>query len=456
LGAPEVGALERLGLSPAVPAAKAATSGNLAEVPLAKPAKLAAEVQQAPVKSSGGNMAPPKPSGTTVAAGASTSSSAVLAPELAASSTAFPAELAGLHWPRSFLSEPKGARVEFTEDAARATRESGVGLGPCFLGPMQYENSDGSAYFEVEVLELEAQRSQTMAIGFATSLPAARPLLAERATDLGSGSFLIGYDLPKLYVNGESASKVSGWRPLKELSRGDRVGVLLRQSGGSPELTVYVNGARKVSVSVPGAAEALASRTGSELWGVVDVHGAVRSVRLRRAPAGPSLAGPASLCSTPRAVALGRPLSAASPPPTVGRGVSRALEDGADEAATRPAKRPRLPTFPKCDCTVHLVKHLGDIVHVSNTDFCIGRDTKVVNMALESSDAPNMVSRTHARIVSNDGGVHVIDCRSLNGTWLNGAKVAHHVLKSGDSLVIGNPNQAPPDFRFSVTLPGSS
>ena len=41
-------------------------------------------------------------------------------------------------------------------------------------------------------------------------------IYVSRVFPFRSGSFLIGYDLPKLYVNGESASKVSGWRPLKE------------------------------------------------------------------------------------------------------------------------------------------------------------------------------------------------------------------------------------------------
>jgi len=378
-----------------------------------------------------------------------------------------PPECAGHRWPRNFLSEPRGARVELTEGGTCATRESGVGRGLSFLGPLQLD-SVGSAFFEIEVLELEAQRSQTMALGFVTSLPVARPLLAERATDLRSGSFLVGYDLPKLYANGEPASKISGWRPLKDLCAGDRVGLLLQQSAGHPEFTVYVNGARKASVSLPGATDALPSREGAEIWGVVDIHGAVRSVRLRRPPSGPFSSSSVGLCSTPRPAALSRPFPACSPrltqgvastgfTPQASRGTVRSMEEtqGVDEGDSRPSKRPRLPTFPECNCTVHLINHLKTVVHVSSADFCIGRDTKVVNLALEHAEAPNMVSRTHARIVSNDGGVHVIDCRSLNGTWLNGAKVAHHLLRSGDSLIIGNPSQAPAEFRFSVALPSN-
>jgi len=363
-------------------------------------------------------------------------------------------ELAGLRWPFSFLSEPRGTRVELAEDNSRATRESGIGLGLSFLGPLQLDNADRCAFFEIEVLELEEKRSQTMALGFVTSLPATRPLRAERATDLGSGSILVGYDLPKLYINGEVTSKISGWRPLKDLCRGDRVGLLLRLQDGAPELAVYINGSRKACMPMPGAASLLTSGATSELWGVVDIYGAVRSVRLRRPPIGPLSSNGATVSSSARIAVPPRPIGAETPTPAQGRGKSRSLEDTA-EATSRPAKRPRLPVFADCNCTVHLIRHHGGVVHVQNSDFCIGRDTKVVSLALESENAPNMVSRTHARIVSNDGGVHVIDCRSLNGTWLNGEKVAHQLVRSGDSLVIGNPSQAPPDFRFSIALPSS-
>merc|ERR1719235_2309732 len=140
-------------------------------------------------------------------------------------------------------------------------------------------------------------------------------------------------------------------------------------------------------------------------------------------------------------------------PLQVQKAAVRPREETKDEAASsRPAKRPRLPTFSQCNCTVHLIKTDRSVVHVPTTDFCIGRDTKAVGLVLDSDKYPNMVSRTHARLVSNDGGVHVIDCRSLNGTWLNGTRVAHHLLRSGDTLVIGNPNQCPAEFRFSVAL----
>eukprot|EP00408_Alexandrium_pacificum_P014151 CAMPEP_0171216896 /NCGR_PEP_ID=MMETSP0790-20130122/32412_1 /TAXON_ID=2925 /ORGANISM="Alexandrium catenella, Strain OF101" /LENGTH=65 /DNA_ID=CAMNT_0011682681 /DNA_START=25 /DNA_END=219 /DNA_ORIENTATION=+ len=65
-----------------------------------------------------------------------------------------------------------------------------------------------------------------MAIGIASSLPTSKSLRVERARDLGEGTYVVGYDPPKVFVNGAEVSKISTkeWRPLKELKVGDRVG----------------------------------------------------------------------------------------------------------------------------------------------------------------------------------------------------------------------------------------
>eukprot|EP00971_Amphidinium_carterae_P019128 376671-Amphidinium_carterae.1 len=58
-------------------------------------------------------------------------------------------------------------------------------------------------YFEVEVMELESGRSQTLALGVCSSLPPARPVLLERAKDLGEGKapFQSISDYHFLYMN---------------------------------------------------------------------------------------------------------------------------------------------------------------------------------------------------------------------------------------------------------------
>jgi len=49
----------------------------------------------------------------------------------------------------------------------------------------------------------------------------------------------------------------------------------------------------------------------------------------------------------------------------------------------------------------------------------------------------DLISRTHCRIHPKDGGFHLDDLDSRNGTWLNGARVKSAVLKPGDVIDIG-------------------
>jgi len=429
---------------------------------------------------------------------------------------ATPSEASGLQWPAAFLESPHGERIQLSEDMGRATRQSGVGGGTCFLGPLQLEK--GNAYFEFEVLELETQRSQTMAIGVCCSPPTQRPLRVQKASELGQGSFLLGYDLPKFIAHGKDVAKIATreWRPLKELVVGARIGLLVERT--TMELTVFVNGVKKASVTAPGVGDPQ-QRWPAEMWGVVDVHGTVRSVRLRKPGVeGSSRGQPVSSptralspcgrtggCSevapghparsktdafgTPRAEgaveALVQEAGATercppppSPPPTrllaetqdgglaapasvalpagdasVGsKRARRAVEASAPDEAARSAKRLRLATHP-CGCTVHLIRHTGCVVHVPLPDFVIGRNPSSCNLTLDSKMVPNMVSRKHTRILSTDAGVEAVDCGSLNGTWLNGHRVQRQMLKQGDVVVVGSPGQAPAEFGFSISMP---
>ena len=48
------------------------------------------------------------------------------------------------------------------------------------------------------------------------------------------------------------------------------------------------------------------------------------------------------------------------------------------------------------------------------------------------------VSRTHARIRRNDDGTYSLeDCESLNGTYLDGERITHAVLREGAQLQVG-------------------
>ena len=61
------------------------------------------------------------------------------------------------------------------------------------------------------------------------------------------------------------------------------------------------------------------------------------------------------------------------------------------------------------------------------------------------------VSRRHAVLVAEDDGTHVVDWGSKNGVFVNGARVMEHVLKSGDTVSIGNA-----DFRYEELSKRSS
>lgn len=451
-------------------------------------------------------------------------------------------EARGLQWPDTFWAQQKGERLEFLEDGALAKRTSGLGLGVAFVGPLSLDK--GAAYFEVEVDELEPKRSQTMAIGVCFSPPVdGKVARVERARDLGQGSFMLGYDLPKVYAHGAEVAKIGTkqWRPLKELTQGDVVGLLIERA--SMELTVFVNGQRKTGTTLAEGSSSPQQRWPNEVWGVVDVHGAVRAARLRgpraarqppkrqlaredtvpssekplppvpncwssgplgalvgavpasssTAPATPRkglAANGTALASSSLPVATAAPSPAPrqeacaatpfsrmpstqeieAPTPLIG-GSSRAgvakggsmvpapaeLKRGTSKAcldvAAGPKKRMRLACHP-CGCMVHLLRESGEVLHVPRTgDFVIGRNPKACNLTLDSPEVPNMISRRHAVIVSADDAVEVVDCGSVNGTFVNGRRVGRETLRQGDELIVGNPTQCPADFRLSVSMP---
>lgn len=372
-------------------------------------------------------------------------------------------ELDGLDWPSSFVAEPRGDHIVLSEDGAVATRESGTGRGVCLVGPLHSERK-GKFYFEVEILDLDGGGLQTMAVGICNSLPPAnsnKRLMAERAKDLGQGVSLIGYELPKFFVNGAEISKVDvkAWRPLKELSLHDRVGVLFERT----KLTVFVNGTTKISFAMPAVGDGQ-SRLPNEVWGVVDVHGTVRSVKLVNSKKASALKASAlsSLDFSPApSVAKGTPhLSSKEkeenlpedPKEVSGENKTQIGKKRKAEApCDYPTKKFKQETH-NCGCPVHLICHTGSIVHVPESEFVIGRREKEVSLQLECKSMPKMISRKNSRIVTTDEGVEVHDCNSRNGTWVNGARVERSVLKHGDKVVIG-PVDAPAVCRFTVWLP---
>jgi len=402
-----------------------------------------------------------------------------------------PPEAAKLDWPQTFHEGAKGERMELSEEGALATRVSGVGYGIAFVGPLKL--TGGSAFFEVEIAEMEPKRSQTLAIGISSTKPGATKG-KERARDLGEGTYVLGYDLPKVYANGNELAKIStkAWRPLKELKVGDRIGLLVQRR--TMELIVFVNGEKKASHSFatgPGQ-----QRWPNEIWGMVDLHGNVKSAWLRGpAAARRQLQRNSTVLALAAALDLGSPDTTGAPAKAcanekfnVGQQPKTCTDtcpEQFDEALTQPSdatapdlqqqpasrrrvskhhagsreppkKRSRVVSHP-CGCSVHLVRHTGEVVHVPRQagPFFLGRNAGTCNMVLESEKVPKMVSRKHAVILSSDDAVILEDCKSINGTYVNGRRIVHETLRNGDRFILGTPSQCPPELQLTVALPGS-
>ena len=74
----------------------------------------------------------------------------------------------------------------------------------------------------------------------------------------------------------------------------------------------------------------------------------------------------------------------------------------------------------------------GEFPLKANREVTIGRGSEH-DMVLDE----DMVSRTHARILTFDGKVVVKDDNSTNGTLVNGERISERTLKNGDQILIG-------------------
>jgi len=245
---------------------------------------------------------------------------------------------------------------------------------------------------------------------------------------------------------------------------------------------VFVNGEKKASHSFatgPGQ-----QRWPNEIWGMVDLHGNVKSAWLRGpAAARRQLQRNSTVLALAAALDLGSPDATGAPAQACtneqlhfgkqpGTCKNKCVEQF-DEALTQPSdppapalqqqpesrrriskrhnggsreppkKRARVVSHP-CGCSVHLVRHTGEVVHVPRQagPFVLGRNAGTCNMVLESEKVPKMVSRKHAVVLSTENAVILEDCKSINGTYVNGRRVSTRRFGTATASFLGLPRSA--------------
>jgi len=82
-------------------------------------------------------------------------------------------------------------------------------------------------------------------------------------------------------------------------------------------------------------------------------------------------------------------------------------------------------------------EQLPKVIYLSKSLHKIGRANESVDIVLDSPLRPRMLSRIHAIICQEENTWKIIDCKSLNGIFVNSIKVSEAVLKDGDTIVFG-------------------
>lgn len=88
----------------------------------------------------------------------------------------------------------------------------------------------------------------------------------------------------------------------------------------------------------------------------------------------------------------------------------------------------------------------GTVVPLTESEYLIGRQR---DSNIQLSDLG--VSGRHARIFRGPDGYVIEDLKSRNGTWLNGVRVFHALLQSGDQIRLGAT-----DLRYQILYDGSN
>jgi hypothetical protein len=126
---------------------------------------------------------------------------------------------------------------------------------------------------------------------------------------------------------------------------------------------------------------------------------------------------------------------------TVGDGRPQVLAELADVPAARPSPQPQSAEMGRT-ARVPIRKPLAGFSLVWLADGraqTLGRSPTTLGRALDNDVIldDRRVSRHHAQISMEAGGVWLTDLASANGTWVNGQRIVRQALKPGDVVSLG-------------------
>lgn len=176
-----------------------------------------------------------------------------------------------------------GSAAALSDDHLTVTRAQGLNRAVC-IGGFPMRRIVQGRYFEVHVEEM-CKSSRTLAVGVCVA-PSERlvhggQLRLNDASEL-ERAWVAGYDRGgALFIADKVESKIppAAWRPARSVAVGSRIGVLWSSgetTGDGPWLTIFQDGVERVRLQATGRVP----EQDEEVYGVVDVQGSVKAVRL--------------------------------------------------------------------------------------------------------------------------------------------------------------------------------
>ncbi|CAK9104552.1 unnamed protein product [Durusdinium trenchii] len=165
-----------------------------------------------------------------------------------------------------------------------------------------------------------------------------------------------------------------------------------------------------------------------------------------------------------KSVVSSSPRPTASPQTGRARSVEEAVPKGAESSVTSArATEPedRGIAFLRLSAECRPSTTVSQLIYFNKESLTVGRMPNC-DIVMDSTRFPQMISRTHARLVTTNVGTPqqewaIHDCKSMNGVTVNGEAVgvSGRTLRMGDVVNFGK-RVVPPEFEFIFEAPQSS